>query len=116
MAGTGLSFATEVIYRLRAVLADDGHGNLLPDWSQPPEETAIPGCTAQPGATNELETNRDSVLVAWTVWAPYGSDVRAGDRVSYLGRVYAVNGEPGAWRSPTGAVSNLQIQLRAWEG
>ena len=47
---------------------------------------------------------------------PPGSDVRAGDRIGYNGNVYTINGEPRIWKSPTGRVSNIVLNLERWEG
>ncbi len=36
--------------------------------------------------------------------------------VEFKGEVYAINGEPRTWNSPTGRVSNTQLQLERWYG
>lgn len=110
------SFARATITRLRPVLITDGHGNTVPDWSQPPAELPIGGCSVQPAATAEVLTSRDTVQDQWTVWAPRFADITASDRVRWRGIDYEVLGQPAAWDSPTGALSHQQFNMQRWEG
>lgn len=111
------SFARATIERLRPVLIPDGHGNTVPDWSQPPDVLPIGGCSVQPaGATEENLQSRDTILREWTVFAPRFADVTATDRVRWDGIDYEVTGVPAAWDSPTGALSHIQFTIQQWEG
>jgi hypothetical protein len=110
------SFAHAFIIRLRAVLISDGHGNTVPDWSQPPDELGIGNCSVQPAATQEVLTSRDTVMDQWTVYAPRFADVLATDRVRWNGIDYEVMGQPAAWDSPTGGLSHIQFLMQRWEG
>lgn len=108
------SFATATIVRQRATLADDGHGNQVPDWTSP-AELPIAGCSVQPGATVEDRQNRDSVLIAFTVYVPAGSDVLATDRIRIGSAVFEIDGEPERWETGL-SVDHVKLFLRRWEG
>jgi len=110
------SFARAFIVRLRPVLINDSHGNTVPDWSQPPSELGIGGCSVQPGGTSEVLTSRDTIQDLWEVFAPRFADVLPTDRIRWNGLDYEVLGQPAEWDSPTGAISHIQFQMQRWEG
>lgn len=87
------------------------------DWTTP-TELAIPGCAFNPGRSTEpLQDARTAVLTQPEVYAPYGSDVLAGDRLVVRGDVYEVDGNPADWRSPfTGWEPGMVIPLKRAEG
>ena len=92
-------------------------GKEVPDWSQPPASSVtVRGCNVQPGASTEDVAARQNVTIRHTVWAPPATVVGAHDAVEYRGTRYAVDGEPLRWKSPTVAVSHVQIYLIDWEG
>lgn len=107
------SFASDTIVRVRAVTVEDDHGDLSRDWATS-DRVTISGCLVQPGASQEILDNRESVSIAWTVYAPYGSDVVSTDRVEFEGVTYPVSGEPLRWRSPSGQLSHVVIALERW--
>jgi hypothetical protein len=111
-----VSFARDTVTRLRPVLINDGHGNTVPDWSQPPDELAIPGCSVQPAATSEVLTSRDTIQDQWSVFTPRDADVLPTDRLRWIGQDYEVIGQPARWDSPTGALSHQQFLIQRWEG
>lgn len=92
------------------------NGRTERDWTAASSHT-IAGCSLQPGATatDFADPARVEAIDA-TLYAPPSADIRDGDRVEFGGRTYGVSGAPRPWRSPTGAVSNLQANLRAWAG
>lgn len=110
------SFARAIVTRLRPVWITDAHGNIVPDWSQPPAELPIGGCSVQPGATSEVLTSRDTIQNQWTVYAPRFADVKPTDRIRWSGVDYEVVGQPAAWDSPTGSLSHIQFTIQLWEG
>jgi hypothetical protein len=80
----------------------DGYGNYVPG---PATEIAVPGCGVAPrdgtgAGNNELTDARDTVITGLTVYAPYGTDVRATDMMRVGGELYDVVGLPGSFRSP----------------
>lgn len=86
------------------------------DWSLPPAEVEVKGCEVEPGTTQEYLLNRDQVLVAWTVFAPAGTQVNAYNRVRYNGTDYTVYGHPAEWDSPSGRLNYVEIVLQDWRG
>lgn len=101
---------------LRAQLVTSPYGDTVPDWTQPPTQTVVQRCEVQPGTTQEYLMNRDNVLVAWTVFAPAGTDVTEFDRVQFNGRTYEVYGHPAPWASPSGRMNYVEIVLKDWSG
>jgi hypothetical protein len=107
-----VSFANEVITRLRAPLVKD-HGSMVPDWALAVPAT-LTGWTLQPGASAEDLQNREAVRVDWTAYGPYDADVIASDRIRLPSGDYSVIGEPERWKSPTGRVSSTKMLLQRW--
>lgn len=87
----------------------DSHGNDVPGTDA---ETAVEGCAVWPRTSSESIDGRDQVIVGVSVGMPYGTDVRATDRVRWRGTVYEVAGRPGPWRNPfTGTCAGIQVDL-----
>lgn len=105
----------DTITVLHAPLADDGHNNMLPDWAHA-TSTIVRNCSADPGASLEYLLNRDTSLIAWTVFAPAGTAVEATDRVKFNGVTYEVWGEPLRWNSASGHLDHVVIMLQKWGG
>ena len=82
------------------------------DWNNPTTHD-IPGCDAQPGASAEYLIGRDFSEVAFTVYAPAGSDVTEYDRVLFRGVVYDVDGTPEVW---TGRLGHVVVHLKVRKG
>lgn len=109
------SIARQTITVLRAVPMND-HGAVVPDWSQPPTEIPVTGCSIQPAKGQEDELHRTGDRADLTVWAPLGADVTAADHVQIEGytRPFRVIGEPERWRN--GFLEHTVIRLQIWEG
>lgn len=109
------SWANDTVTRLRATIITQ-RGSEIPDWSNP-DRLTITGCSMQPAGTSLTQDGRvQGTTDGYTCYLPPGADVLAGDRIEYGGNVYTINGEPRAWQSPTGRVSNMQLQLERWYG
>lgn len=96
----------------------------VPDWDNV-TETAVSGCSLQPGASGfEMSQERVSAVQAdLTAYIPAGVPVNAGDRVRVdasatvaQGDVYTVDGEPERFPSPFGTVAHIRLSLRKWSG
>jgi hypothetical protein len=75
------------------------------------------GLTGSESGTSLTQDGRvQGTTDGYTCYLPPGADVIAGDRIEYGGNVYTINGEPRVWQSPTGMVSNTQLQLERWYG
>lgn len=109
------SFCTEAVTVLRAPLVAQ-RGASVRDWASA-EGHEVAGCSVQPTSTATDRTDpRDSVSLGATLYAPPGSDIEAGDRVSCSLGSFAVEGRPMPRTSPTGAVSHVEVALSLWEG
>jgi hypothetical protein len=98
---------------------EDTYGNDVPG---PPTEIPVTGCAVAPrdgtgSAANELTDARDTVITGLTLYAPYGTDIRATDRVRVGSDVYEVEGLPGSFRSPfTGSTGPVVVALELVTG
>ena len=109
------SWASDTITRLRAGIITQ-RGSEIPDWSNP-DRLEIAGCSMQPAGTSLTQDGRvQGTADGYTCYLPPGADVIAGDRISYNGKTYTITGEPRQWTSPSGLVSNTQLQLERWYG
>jgi hypothetical protein len=87
-----------------------------------PTEITIPGCAVAPrdgtgAGANEIVDARDTVISGLTLYAPYGTDIRATDRVRVGGDLYEVEGHSGTFRSPfTGSTGPVVVALELVTG
>lgn len=97
----------------------DTYGNYVPG---PATEIPVPGCGIAPrdgssSSDNELTDARDTVITGLTVFAPYGTDIRATDRMRVGDKLYDVVGLPGSFRSPfTGSTGPVVASLELVTG
>ena len=109
------SWANDTVIRLRATIITQ-RGSEIPDWTNPNRLT-ITGCSMQPAGTSLTQDGRvQGTSDGYSCFLPPGADVQAGDRIEYGGLVYTIMGEPRVWQSPTGRVSNTQLQLERGYG
>lgn len=109
------SWANDTVTRIRPTVRTV-RGSDVPDWSNP-STLEISGCTVQPAGTMLSQDGRiQGIQDGYTCYLPPGADVAAGDRIQFGGNVYTINGEPQTWKSPTGRVSNMQLNLERWRG
>lgn len=109
------SWASDTVTRIRAGTTTR-RGSTEPDWSNV-SELSITGCSMQPASTTLSQDGRVlGISEGYTCYFPSGSDVLAGDRISYDGNTYTIIGEPKTWTSPTGRVTHIQAQLERWSG
>ena len=92
-------------------------GSEIPDWDEASEPVTVNNCSVQPVATALSEDGRVLGLSdGLTVYVPSGTDVKAGDHIEVDGETYEINGVPRDWASPTGRVSNIQLNLKRYSG
>jgi hypothetical protein len=86
------------------------------DWSTPDELDILGGFN--PGQSSEpVQDARNSVTTTPEFYAPFGSDVLAGDRLVVRGKTYDVDGDPADWCSPfTGWEPGMVIPLTRTAG
>ena len=108
-------FMKQTITRLRPLYIVE-RGSSIPDFTDC-SKTEISGCSIQPAETSLSEDGRVlGITDGLTVYAPFDSDVKAGDMIEVDGEVYEIFGLPRKWTSPTGALSNMQINLKRYSG
>ena len=97
----------------------DSYGNDVPGT---PTEFPVHGCAVAPrdgtgAGANEIIDARDTVIVGLTLYAPYGTDIRATDQIRVNGELYEVDGQPGSFRSPfTGSTGPVVVALELVTG
>lgn len=110
-----LSFCNDTVMVIRAPLVDR-RGTQVRDWDSA-EQIEIGGCSVQPSqSTRDFDGRTLSVSEDWTLYAPPGADIRAGDRIAWRGVTYELNGSPMLWESPTGRISHIWARLTEWSG
>ena len=109
------SFASKTATIYRAPLVDS-RGTKVRDWaSQYVTKTDVAGCSFQPVSSDTRWTDpSQAVTSTHRLFMPPGTDVKASDRVEVDSTMYAIQGEPSVWESPTGAVSHIVVDLREW--
>ena len=91
-------------------------GTPVPDWDNA-DEVVIPNCSVQPASTSLSQDGRVlGVTDGLTAYVPPTVDIKAGDKIIYNGKDYAINGEPLAWLSATGGLDHWNLNLVRWEG
>lgn len=97
----------------------DAYGNDVPGA---PTETDVPGCGLAPrdstgAGSNEIVQARDTVITGLILYAPWGTDLRATDKIRVGGVLYEVDGQPGSFRSPfTGSTGPVVAALQIVTG
>ncbi len=107
------SFASKAATIYRAPLVDS-RGTKVRDWAQA-TASSVAGCSFQPISSDTRWTDpSQAVTSTHRLFMPPGTDIKASDRVEVDSVMYAIQGEPSAWESPTGAVSHIVVDLREW--
>jgi head-tail adaptor len=107
-------FTTPVVLLSTAVTGQDEYGNDVREAT----ETPVDALAVWPRSSDEQTQGRETVIVGLTAVLPYGTVVRATDRVRFDDRVWEIQGEPGVWGpSPfTGNVAGVEVALSRVEG
>lgn len=109
------SFCKDEVEISRAPLVDR-RGTKVRDWDNAVTHK-LTGCSLQDVSTDTAWTYvRQGVTLRAVLYAPPGSDIMEGDRVSFDGRQFSVDGSPMPRRSPTGRVSHVECNLTDWSG
>lgn len=94
--------------------ARESRGTTVPDWSKKTERE-VNGCWVGNASTSSDSSDEGRAAnMRLTLYAPPGTDVRRGDRVTYGGRRYAIDGEPIEYPSPFGGTDHIECALVDW--
>lgn len=108
------SFCNDEVIRIRPGIKEE-RGSQIPDWTKA-DRLLIEGCSVQPATTSLSQDGRVlGISEGLTAYLPEDSDVEAGDRIEYNGKVYTITGEPKIWNAPLN-LSNMQLNLMLWRG
>ena len=108
------SFARESVTIKRAPYVEQ-RGTRVRDWSGTITSTTVTGCHVQPLSSSTAWTDlAQSVTTDALLFLPPGTDIQPDDRIEHDGVLYAVQGAPKAWKSPTGAIDHVEAELVRW--
>lgn len=109
------SWTNETVVRLRPGTTTE-RGSVIPDWSNPTTAN-ITSCSMQPASTTlSMDGRVLGISDGYTLYAPVDADITAGDRISYGGNTYTIDGDVRTWSSPAGNVAHLVVNLKRWAG
>lgn len=108
------SFCKDTVKRIRPG-TKESRGSIIPDWTTATEKE-IGGCSMQPASTSLSQDGRVlGLLDEYQLFLPPDADVQAGDRISYNGQVFEIDGEvrvqPAALR-----LDHIEIRLKRHAG
>lgn len=111
-----LSFMKDSVTVSRAPLKVK-NGMEYRDWKEPETHTltnvqVVAQSTSRVFDGGRVEQSSDRR----TLRAPYDADLQLGDRVTWNGDVYEIDGEVFHSKSPTGRVSSTRCTLVRWKG
>lgn len=90
----------------------ESRGTLVKDWANATTHT-VGGCSLQlQSTTSDLNARTLQVTNNAILYAPYGADIKAGDRIDG----YEITGEPMPVCGATGNISHMEIPLSEWRG
>lgn len=91
-------------------------GQTVPDWEHSTQST-ISNCSMQPASTTLSQDGRVlAVTDRFTCFMPADADVDAGDRISYKGKTYTIDGDPRDWESASTRLDHLELNLVRYRG
>lgn len=110
----------ETVTRQRATATTDPYSAAATELSwATPDELTIDYVAVAPGASAEIpvDPGRDRLDIEYTLYLPYGADVKPLDRVVVRGRTLEVDGIPQVWQNPfTGDQPGTVVAVRKVAG
>ncbi|MEX1078884.1 MAG: head-tail adaptor protein [Homoserinimonas sp.] len=107
--------ARHTLSRERPNRVSDGRGGFEDDWTDV-EPVDLKGWALDAGASQEDLQNRDGSLIQYTARGPMTADVQTGDRITFNGEQYQIDGAPVKQPGPSPVTSHIIMLLRRWEG
>lgn len=110
------SWCTDTITVRRAPWATS-RGSKVRDWAHAAQH-AVGGCSVQPAATatGDPAGRAQMTSVTAAIYCPPGADVAEGDRISFGGVTYEIEGAPIEVRSPFGGCSHVLLNVTSRRG
>lgn len=104
------------VYRLEPATVTNRYGGTEKDWTDP-TRTPIHDVKAAPWREGEDRGDgREGVVIGWTLFAPDGTSLAAGDRVEVLGEVCEIDGHPADWGHGFDWKPGIEVRARRVEG
>jgi hypothetical protein len=104
------------VERIRGVvLADDGHGNPVTDWTSP-TKISIDGCWVGRPSGIEMSEGRQTVITEVWWYGPEDADVLETDRIKAREVLYSVSGPVFFEEDPVGPYSHKTCKLTEVRG
>ena len=108
------SFCRDTVTRIRSG-TKDVRGSIIPDWENATTKD-ISGCSMQPASTSLTEDGRVlGISDRYTLFAPTGADIIAGDRIQFDGKVFTIDGDVRVQPSAM-QLDHLEITLKRYQG
>lgn len=109
------SFCTQRIIRERAPFKTV-RGAQVRDWdSDDIDVLEITRCSVQDEGSTRSWRRSQNVEKGDHLFAPPNADIQLGDRITFEGKRYEIDGEPAVWPYPSG-VASKQAHLKRWKG
>jgi hypothetical protein len=109
------SFAAQTVTRQRAGETTDRYGNTIYDWDAP-DALEITPVTVEPVAGSEtFDAAGGKLHTRWSLHADSAADIMTGDRISYEGTEFDIDGAVQRFPSPSGRLDHLEVLLRRRE-
>ena len=110
-----LSFMRDTVTVTRAQLVAS-RGSKVYDWSHASTHE-VGNCMVTAVSTVQDRDGRElQISDTFRLRAMYDADIQPGDRITWRGDVYEVDGEVFKTASPTGRVSSTRCSMSRWRG
>lgn len=110
-----LSFMNETVTVIRAPLKDV-RGTKVRDWANAATH-AVENCLVTAQSTMQDRDGRElQISDTYRLRAMYDADIDAGDRITWDGETFEVDGDVFKTKSPTGRVSSTRCAISKWSG
>lgn len=86
----------------RAGTTTDRYNNRTRNWATATTTEDVPAWVQQQTTTVDLDENRSAIVTRWVVFMGPTTDVADGDRLTWRGRVFVIDGDPAIPSSPVG--------------
>ena len=110
-----LSFMNETVTVTRAQLTES-RGTKIRDWTRATTHDVC-NCLITAISTVQDRDGRElQISDTFRLRAMYDADIEPGDRITWSGIVYEVDGDVFKTNSPTGRVSSTRCTIARWQG